>query len=103
MEFLENKSPLLMKIALINHSVICIVFMIIFLILKQQQVSDFDIYYQIYVCSILFLFLFYMLYFAYHSVNYNNDYLFIIVFRLLELIKQNCWFLSLFQQLEQSL
>jgi hypothetical protein len=69
MEFLENKHPLLLKIALINHTVICVLFMIIFLVLKNEQmISGFDVYYQIYVCFILILFLVYMLYFAYHSV-----------------------------------
>lgn len=79
MEFLENKSPLLMKIALINHTVISIIFTFLFLIFKEEL----DSYYKIYVCSILFLFVIYMIYFAHHSVNYFDN------FRHLELIKLN--------------
>lgn len=81
MEFFEKKSPLLLKIALINHAAICLIFTIIFLVLKGDSI---DIYYQIYICSILFLFLIYMLYFAYHSVNK------FFIYRFREHIKQSC-------------
>ncbi len=65
MEFLEKKSPFLLKISLLIHTLLFVAFTIIFLSLKE----GFDIYYKIYVVSILFLSVIYMIYFAHHSVK----------------------------------
>jgi Ca2+/Na+ antiporter len=65
MDFLEKKSPLLLKISLSIHTLLFLTFTIIFVLIKEQ----FDIYYKIYVISVLLLSVVYMIYFAHHSVN----------------------------------
>lgn len=63
-EFLENKSPLLIKIALSIHTILFLIYTFLFLYIKEEL----DKYYKIYVISILLLSVIYMIYFAHHSV-----------------------------------
>ena len=65
MDFLERKAPLLIKVSATLHSLLFVVYTVVFLYLKQE----FDLYFRIYVSSILILSCFFLNYFAHHSVK----------------------------------
>ena len=66
-EYLEDKSTLLIKIALTAHAILFLIFTVAFLLIKEEM----EKYYKIYVTSISVLSLTFMIYFAHHSVLIN--------------------------------
>lgn len=67
-QFFEEKGYLLISIFLVIQILLCIMYSVIFF-LKNQ---DLDIKYNIYMCGSMFLFLIFMIHFAYHSVKAPN-------------------------------